>query len=305
MSVPPPFTAALSPSAPAAVHRDWAALARRHWPLMLGVFGLLVPTLVNLAQGPWQMESGAHGIIVLVTGIWLIARRLDEIAAMAVPGNPLITAALLVVALPLYVAGRAFEYISIEAAALLLAMVAVMQQYWGERVALMLWFPIFYLGFVVPLPGWLLDAITLPLKEYVSELVTGALAQLGYPVGRLGVTIYIASYQLLVEDACAGLNSLISLSAIGLFYVYLMRGSNPLYSLILLGMVLPIAIAANCVRVAGLVLITYYLGNAAAQGYLHNFAGMVTFVSALLLIFALDWALSPLRRGLKRGQTAA
>jgi exosortase len=305
MSVPPPFAAALAPSAPVAAQRDWAALARRHWPLMLGVFGLLVPTLVNLAQGPWQMESGAHGIIVLVTGIWLIARRLDEIAAMAVPGNPLITAALLVVALPLYVAGRAFEYISIEAAALLLAMVAVMQQYWGERVALMLWFPIFYLGFVVPLPGWLLDAITLPLKEYVSELVTGALAQLGYPVGRLGVTIYIASYQLLVEDACAGLNSLISLSAIGLFYVYLMRGSNPLYSLILLGMVLPIAIAANCVRVAGLVLITYYLGNAAAQGYLHNFAGMVTFVSALLLIFALDWALSPLRRGLKRGQTAA
>jgi exosortase len=169
----------------------------------------------------------------------------------------------------------------------------------------MLWFPIFYLGFVVPLPGWLLDTITLPLKEYVSELVTGGLAQLGYPVGRLGVTIYIASYQLLVEDACAGLNSLISLSAIGLFYVYLMRGSNPLYSLMLLCMVLPIAIAANCVRVAGLVLITYYLGNAAAQGYLHNFAGMVTFVSALLLIFLLDWALTPLRRRLGRGEAPA
>jgi exosortase len=285
--------------------RNWQALMRDHWPLVLGAVCMVVPTLINLAQGPWQMESGAHGVIVLVTGLWLIARRLDDIATLARPGNPLITAALLAAALPMYVAGRAFEYISIEAAALLLAMVAVMQQYWGERVALMLWFPIFYLGFVVPLPGWLLDTITLPLKEYVSELVTGGLAQLGYPVGRLGVTIYIASYQLLVEDACAGLNSLISLSAIGLFYVYLMRGSNPLYSLMLLCMVLPIAIAANCVRVAGLVLITYYLGNAAAQGYLHNFAGMVTFVSALLLIFLLDWALTPLRRRLGRGEAPA
>jgi exosortase len=179
-----------------------------------------------------------------------------------------------------------------------------MQQYWGMAVVRMLWFPILYLGFVVPIPGWLLDTVTLPLKVLVSELVTGGLANLGFPVGRLGVTLYIASYQLLVEDACAGLNSLVSLSAIGLFYVYLIRGSNPVYSLLLLAMVIPIAIAANCVRVAALVLITYYFGNAMAQGYLHNFAGMVTFVSALLFIFLLDWLLTPLRNALERRSSA-
>ena len=293
-----PDTGATAP-APAPPATDWRRLAVAHWPLWLGMAAMGLPTLLALAQGPWQEESGVHGIIVLVTGLWLVWRRQDEIMAARQEGNPWITAAMLAVALPLYIAGRAFEFISIEAAAVLLAMVAVAHQFWGLKVTAMLWFPIVYLGFVVPLPGWFLDTITLPLKEFVSEIVTGALAGVGYPVGRMGVTLYIGSYQLLVEDACAGLNSLISLSAIGLFYVYLIRGSNPLYSLLLLAMVIPIAIAANCVRVAALVLITYHFGNAMAQGYLHNFAGMVTFVSALLFIFALDWALTPIRRWLE------
>jgi len=303
MNSEPAHRADMASTAPVA-SLDWRRFLTGHWPLAIGMAALAGPTIVSLGQGPWQEESGVHGVIVLVTGIWLMLRRWDDIVAMRSTGQPLITAALLAVALPLYVAGRAFEFISIEAAALLLAMVAVMQQYWGMAVVRRLWFPILYLGFVVPIPGWLLDTVTLPLKVLVSELVTGGLANLGFPVGRLGVTLYIASYQLLVEDACAGLNSLVSLSAIGLFYVYLIRGSNPVYSLLLLAMVIPIAIAANCVRVAALVLITYYFGNAMAQGYLHNFAGMVTFVSALLFIFLLDWLLTPLRNALERRSSA-
>jgi exosortase B len=279
---------------------DLKALLRQHWPLWLGVAALAIPTIIALGQGPWQEESGVHGIIVLVTGLWLVWRRQADLAALESPGRPLVTGLLLALALPLYMAGRAFEFISIETAALLLAMVAVAYQYLGAAALKLLWFPILYLGFVVPLPGWFLDVITLPLKELVSEIVTNGLAAVGYPVGRLGVTLYIGQYQLLVEDACAGLNSLVSLTAIGLFYVYLIRGSNPAYSLLLLAMVIPIAIAANCVRVAALVLITYHFGNAMAQGYLHNFAGMVTFVSALLFIFMLDWLLTPLRRRLAR-----
>jgi exosortase len=279
---------------------DLKALLKQHWPLWLGIAALAVPTIIALGQGPWQEESGVHGIIVLVTGLWLVWRRQEELSALDAPGKPIITGLLLAVALPLYMAGRAFEFISIETAALLLAMVAVAHQYMGVAALKLLWFPIVYLGFVVPLPGWFLDVITLPLKELVSEIVTNGLAAVGYPVGRLGVTLYIGQYQLLVEDACAGLNSLVSLSAIGLFYVYLIRGSNPAYSILLLAMVIPIAVAANCVRVAALVLITYHFGNAMAQGYLHNFAGMVTFVSALLFIFVLDWALTPLRRRLAR-----
>jgi len=216
------------------------------------------------------------------------------------PGKTWLTVLGLAIAVPLYAFGRAFDFLSIEVAALLLALTAVAYAYVGMAVMRMMWFPIFYMAFVIPIPGWVLDTVTQPLKQLVSEVVTQTLSYLDYPIARIGVTLYVASYQLLVEDACAGLNSLVSLSAIGLFYVYMLHGSNWRYSILLLLLVIPVAIAANCVRVAALVLITYHFGNAAAQGYLHNFAGMVTFTSALLFIFLVDRLLSPLRNALAK-----
>nr|WP_279379664.1 exosortase V [Polymorphobacter fuscus] len=273
-------------------------MASRYWLLVIGILAMTLPTLVSLARGPWSMESGVHGPIVVATGGWLIARRLPDIRAYRRDGSFALALAGVLVAIPLYAFGRAYDFISIETAALLLALVSVAYYYLGAVVIRMLWFPIFYLGFVIPIPGWVLDTVTQPLKLLVSEVVTNGLAAFGYPVARVGVTIYVASYQLLVEDACAGLNSLVSLSAIGLFYVYMLRGSNWRYSMLLLALVVPIAIAANMIRVAALVLITYHFGNAAAQGYLHNFAGMVTFTSALLFIFLVDKLLTPVRNAL-------
>lgn len=277
---------------------DWRRFAAAHWPLLLGILAITLPTLVELARGPWSLESGVHGPIVIATGLWLVFRRSDEIRSIMTPGDPRVTWAGLALAIPAYVFGRAFDFASIEVAALILALLAVGHAYVGAKVLRGLWFPIFYLCFVVPVPGWVLDSVTQPLKLFVSQSVTDVLALAGYPIARNGVTIYVASYQLLVEDACAGLNSLVSLSAIGLFYVYMFRGSNWRYSLLLLALVIPIAIAANCIRVAALVLLTFHFGDAVAQGYLHNFAGMVTFTSALLFIFLVDKLLTPLRNQL-------
>ncbi len=281
-----------------AIRFDWKAFGLSHWPLLLGIVAITLPTLVELARGPWSLESGVHGPIVIATGLWLIFRRLPEIKAEMEPGNPVLTYAGLAVAVPLYAFARAFDFVSVEVAAMLLALLCVAHAYVGAKVLRTMWFPIFYLGFVIPIPGWVLDSVTQPLKLLVSSVVTDTLSYFGYPIARSGVTIYVASYQLLVEDACAGLNSLVSLSAIGLFYVYMLRGSNWRYSILLLALVIPIAIAANCIRVAALVLITYHFGDAAAQGYLHNFAGMVTFTSALLFIFLIDKLMTPLRNRL-------
>ena len=106
-----PDTGATAP-APAPPATDWRRLAVAHWPLWLGMAAMGLPTLLALAQGPWQEESGVHGIIVLVTGLWLVWRRQDEIMAARQEGNPWITAAMLAVALPLYIAGRAFEFVA-------------------------------------------------------------------------------------------------------------------------------------------------------------------------------------------------
>jgi exosortase len=94
-----------------------------------------------------------------------------------------------------------------------------------------------------------------------------------------------------MEDACSGLNSIIGLTAMGLLYVFLTRGSSLLYSLLLIPLIIPIAVAANIVRVTMLVLATYFLGDETAQGIFHVSAGIVLFATALMLIFAVDKAL--------------
>jgi exosortase B len=276
----------------------WLAHALRHPLLALGLAVTVIPTVIAMAQQSWSQESGVHGPLVLATAVWLIWRNWDDIRAEARPGNLALAVPVVLLMAAAYVFGRAFNFLLIEVAALLGALLAIAYAYVGHRVLMKMWFPIFYLLFLIPLPGWVLDSITQPLKILVSDITTWLLSAVGYPITQVGVTIYIAQYQLLVEDACAGLNSLISLTAVGLFYIYLMHNASWRYSALLLALLLPIAIAANVVRVIILVLLTYYAGNEVAQGYLHDFAGIVTFVSALLLIFGIDKLLSPVRRRL-------
>ena len=258
--------------------------------LGLGFAALFIPTLLSLAREAWTREEGIHGPIVLATGVWLVWRQWNAIAASAEPGSPRVSLAILLPSLLLYILARAFDFLSVEAIALVGASIAIAYSFVGFAVLRRLWFPILYLMFLVPLPGWFVDQITAPLKQFVSSSAETMLSSAGYSVVRQGVTLYVDQYQLLVKDACAGLNSLFSLTAISLFYIYLRHNASWRYALFLLLLVAPIAVFANIMRVIVLVLITHYWGEAAAQGFLHNSAGMLMFVIALLGIFAIDSA---------------
>lgn len=258
------------------------------WPLLLALAALAVPTVIRLGEQVWSKESGAHGPIVLVTGLWLLWRKLPEMREAAEPGAWWLTTLMLAVALPLYVFGRAYDFISLEVAGLYGAGVAMMHSRFGIRVLLKNWFPLFYLAFLIPPPGWLMDGITAPLKLFVSYVTTAGLQFIGIPVFREGVTLMIGPYQLLVEDACSGMNSMTGLVAISLFYIYLLRNASWRYSLFLVLLVIPIAVIANIIRVATLVLLTHFFGDAVAQGFLHMAAGLLLFTSALLLVFLVD-----------------
>jgi exosortase len=116
-----------------------------------------------------------------------------------------------------------------------------------------------------------------------------------YPIARTGVILTIGPYQLLVADACSGIHSIISLSALGFLYLYLMKHTSFARNAILVALVVPIAMLANVTRVMVLVLVTFHMGDEAGQGFVHGFAGMVLFVAALLLLFLVDAGLGLLR----------
>jgi exosortase len=268
--------------------------------LLAGLASLIVPSLVRLAQQVWTTDAGMHGIIVLATGIWLIGREKDRFVQLRQPASPRLFWSVAIPALLVHVFGRAFGFLSIEIASLVVLLVSIGYLYLGTRAIRHLWFPIFYLCFLIPPPGGVIDAATAPLKTHISANAASLLGLFDYPIVHLGATLHIDQYQLLVEDACAGLNSLISLTAIGLFYIYLLHRASWRYSLFLLCWILPMAIVANFIRVVALVLITYHWGDAMAQGFLHSTAGILMFVTALAGIFVIDGLAWPLRRRLAR-----
>lgn len=272
----------------------------RAWPLLLGFAVLALPTVMTLADQSWSKESGAHGPIILAAGGWLLWRLMPEFQREAKPGKLWITITLLLLGLMIYALGRAYDFITLEAAGVYSVGLAMVHDKLGLDLMRKHWFPFLYLAFAVPPPTYLMDQLTAPLKHFVSFVATSGLQAAGLPVAREGVTIMIAQYQLLVEDACSGMNSLIGLSAISLMYIYLMHGSSWRYSALLICFVIPIAIIANVIRIIILVLITYFLGDQAAQGFLHMAAGIVLFATALLLVFAVDKLLGVIRTRLVR-----
>jgi exosortase len=258
------------------------------WPAILGLAALAVPTINTLAGQAWNRESGAHGPIVLVTGLWLLARQLTAARGIARQGALWLSAVGLIIGLATYLFGRTFDFISLETLGLFAVGVAMLHSAFGVAALLKNWFPLFYLGFAIPPPGWLIDRITAPLKQFVSEAAMRSLSSVGIPVSREGVTIYVSKYQLLMEDACSGMNSLVGLTAISLLYIYLLRGSSVRYSLLMTAFVIPIAILGNILRVMILILLTYFFGDEVAQGFLHYTAGFLLFALDLILVFAVD-----------------
>jgi exosortase len=258
----------------------------------LGFCVLAIPTLVTLSQKAWSKEDEAHGPIVLATGGWLLWREIPGLQRNAVQGPDWLTFGIVLLALPVYVYGRAFDSVTLEAGAVYGVGLAIINLKFGIEGLKKIWFPLVYLGFAVPIPQILIDHLTAPLKHFVSFVATGVLAEVGLPVSRQGVTIMVAQYQLLVKDACSGMNSLIGLTAISLLYIYLMRRSSPIYALALICFVIPIAIAANIIRVIAIILITYFFGDEVGQSFIHMAAGLFLFSTALALIFGVDKALA-------------
>jgi exosortase len=280
--------------------REWRARIAVGPILALGVAALMLPTLVNVARQSWSTEQGAHGPIVLITGLWLISRDWEAARAVARPGSGTLTAVLLALLLPLYAFARITDIVEIEGAAMYGSLLVAAYGLWGGAALRRLWFPLVYLLFVFPPPDTLFAMLTQPLKIAISQTAVSILHALGYPVAGSGVTIQIGPYEMLVAAACAGLNSLISLTALGLFYTYMRHSANLRYMALLVVFILPIAAFANLVRVLILLLLTYYGGEAAGQGFLHEIAGLTMFLVALLCIFALEGVSEPVRGWLVR-----
>jgi len=264
------------------------------------LFGLLlaslvvayIPTYLKLAAGPWRTEQEGHGPLIILAAIFLAWQCRHGLKNVTFSPAPKAGWAILLSGLLMMIVGRSQDVPMLEVLSEIPVISGCLILFAGWGVFRVFAFPIAFLFFSAPPPVFLMDAGTVPLKAFISDQVTQVLYTFGYPVAQNGVMIMIGPYQLLVKDACAGMNSIFALSAIGIFYVYAVSTGSRIHNVILLLAILPITIAANFVRVLLLVLLAYYGGVDLVEGIFHEVTGVALFMIALVLLFLLDVGLS-------------
>jgi exosortase B len=263
------------------------------WAWVAIAFGLLIlyfPTFWDLFHGLWGTERHAHGPIVFFVSIWFFYFKFKQLPEYGIgyDPSPKLGWPILLLGLLLFILGRSQTLLIFEVGSIIPVILGITLMFMGARVARFLWFAFFFLCFVVPLPAFVVDAATLPMKTAVSFATAHILYALDYPIARTGVMLTIGQYQLLVADACAGLNSLFTLEVLGLLYMNVTHHESPFRNFMLAVLIIPISFVANVTRVIVLALITYHWGDAAGQGFLHEFSGIVLFITALMLVIATD-----------------
>lgn len=256
--------------------------------LILAYGVMYAQTYVRLDEDIWSIVGQGHGPVIVALILWLVWQRVPGLRACANAAHPVIAPVSLMAGLLIYVAGRSQSILMLEVVSQIFVLAGLLSYYKGTPGLKIMWFPLFFIIFLIPFPSQFVDVVTAPLKQGVSAASEWALYQVGYPIGRSGVTITIGQYKLLVADACAGLNSIFALESIGIFYMSVAQHTSTLRNCIIAAMVIPISFISNIARVIILILITYYFGDEAGQGFAHGFAGILLFMVATALVIGLD-----------------
>jgi exosortase len=256
--------------------------------LAASFFVAYLPTYLRLAAGAWRTEQEGHGPLIMLAAAWLAWQQRDRLKGIQL--RPALVAGwiILILSLLLMAVSRSQDIPMVEVATQIPVLLGCLLWIGGWPLARVFAFPLAFLIFSVPPPNWLLDAFTVPLKVWISDIVSNSLYDLGYPVAQNGVMIMIGSYELMVKDACSGVNSIFALSAIGVFYVHEFVSNHPIRKLLLILSIVPITVLANVFRVTTLVLGAYYIGVDTIEGLFHDLTGIALFVFALVLFFLLD-----------------
>lgn len=246
---------------------------------------LYATTLTHLVAQWWHDPNFSHGFFVPLFAafvIWQERRRLAGVKLQpAWPG-----ALILGLGLCVLILGQMGAEIFLARLSLLIVLAGLIVLFLGWSFFRAVLFPWAFLVLMIPIPAIVFNQITFPLQLLASKVASTVLPWLGVPVLREGNVMVLPAMALEVADACSGIRSLMSLATLAVIYGYLMERSTALRVLLALAS-LPIAVAANSLRVVGTGLLVQYWDPDKAQGFFHEFQGWLMFVASLVMLYLL------------------
>jgi exosortase len=235
--------------------------------------------LAKLVTDWWQIPDFSHGFLVPIFAAYLVwAKRktlLDTRIAPTWSGIVVVAFGLVVLLLGVYGAELFLSRVS-----LVILLAGLVLGFGGWELLKELRFVLLVLLLAIPIPAIIFNEITLPLQILASKLASALLPLFGVPVLREGNVIELPAMKLEVAEACSGIRSLVSLFTLSIFYGYFLEKSFLRRAVLALASI-PIAIAANAVRIFGTGLCVQYWDPDKALGFFHEFSGWVMFLVAL------------------------
>jgi exosortase len=266
--------------AKASSERDWWIPALALGPLVLYLYG---PTLVRLIHHWWQDPNFGHGFLVPFFSGFVVWKRRTRLAVL--PRRPSWAGLVVVIfSLAMLVAGVLGAELFLARTSFIILLAGLTILLCGPDYFRALLFPWACLFLMVPIPTIVFNQVTFPLQLLSSHLASSALSLVGVPVLRDGNIIHLPAMALEVAQACSGIRSLMSLVTLSVIYGYLSE-SRLLVQVILALAAIPIAVAANGLRIVGTGLLVQYGNAGLAEGFFHSFSGWLLFVLSLGILF--------------------
>jgi exosortase len=253
-------------------------------PAVLSIW-LYWPTLAHLVGQWWNDPNFSHGFFVPLFSAFVIWQERDRLARIT-PQPSWAGLIVLLAALGMLVVGRLGAELFLDRSSLLLLVAGAVILFLGWNLFRAVLFPWAFLLLMIPIPTIVFNQITFPLQLLASKVAARVLPVLGVPILREGNVINLPSMALEVAEACSGIRSLVSLVTLAIIYGYLMEKRLWVRWLLALASV-PIAVAANSIRIIGTGLLVQYWDVEKAEGYFHASWGWIIFVVSLVMLYAL------------------
>jgi len=243
------------------------------------------PTLAHLLGQWWRDPNFSHGFFVPLFSAFVIWQRRDQLFAL--DRTPSWSGlAVLFLGLLILIVGQMGAELFLARSSLLLLLAGLVILFFGWKVFGAVVFPWAFLLLMIPIPALLFNQVTFPLQLLASQVSAALLPLLGVPILREGNVINLPSMALEVAEACSGIRSLLSLLTLAIIYGYFTDKRLWVRWVLALASV-PIAVAANSVRIIGTGLLVQYWDAEKAEGYFHASWGLIIFVVSLLMLYGL------------------
>jgi exosortase len=243
---------------------------------------LYAPVLSSLARQWWNDPNYGHGFFVPVfAGYILWSERARWRALQFRPNN--FGFAIMLFAIGLRVLGMLGAELFMARLSLLILISGMVMFLAGSEALRSISFPMGYLLFMIPLPAIVYYQVTLPLQLWASRMAATGLVALGIHTVRQGNLLFLPNCTLNVVEACSGIRSLLSLLAATVAYGYWAEASTS-RRVVLAVASIPIAIAANGIRLVATGVLSYFFGPSVDSGLVHLTLGLCSFALAFLTI---------------------